>query len=365
MTKSKSKSKSKNMKSKKKSITTQKIITKVNTTSIIKTKRNKQKNNIPLAKIPITKSQHKINSEKHSKLTRNNKLTKPNKLNISNKKYLSTNDNSKPFQVQLSKDGPLVAMSLDSLLFYFPTIQLKYDENFLSKKTSNKLLNSLIALKEKNGILTTEDTRVKYAICNFNVSLSWVQGKPWDTFGDPEETSLLKGLRDSINKRLNWEPNYALVNIYRDGKDEIMWHADNSEGVIPNSSIASVTVGAERTFLIRPYFPGNRGTTDCYPLISIKIKNSSLLVMGQETNEYWCHSLEKENINKARVNITLRCLEEEKDLNKTLTERSGTQNYKRLEDKYYSYNSKNHPLFDNENLKQLLLNNNTNSNTNK
>jgi len=353
------------MKSKKNSITTQIVNNKVITTSIIKTKRNRQKKKIHLTKIQITKSQNKTNSEKHSKLTRNFKLTKPNKLNIPIKKSKSINDNSRPFQVKLSKDGPIVAMSLDILLFYFPTIQLKYYENFLSKKTSNKLLNSLIALKEKNGILTTEDTRVKYSISDFNVSLSCVPGKQWNTFGRLEETCLLKELRDFINKKLKWKPNYALVNIYCDGKDEIMWHPDNSEGVIPNSSIASVTLGAERTFLIRPYFPGNRGTTDCYPLISIKIKNSSLLVMGPETNEYWCHSFEKENINKARVNITLGCLEEEKDLNKTLTERSGTQNYKRLEDKYYSYNSKNHPLFDNENLKQLLLNNNTNSNTNK
>ena len=87
------------------------------------------------------------------------------------------------------------------------------------------------------------------------------------------------------------EPTYALVNIYRDGSDSIGWHADDANGVLPDSSIASISLGASRRFAFRPYVPGVRGRTEAWPQVSVLLESGSLLLMGPQTNEWWCHSL--------------------------------------------------------------------------
>jgi len=257
--------------------------------------------------------------------------------------------------VQLNTDKS-VFMDLVTLLKYFPTLDLMYEENFIeSSQTCDALVDKLSVV---DSILTEEDTRKKYSVADLDLRVppSWTQGRQWSQLG-PETSMLLLSVRNKVAEKLHWMPNYALVNVYRDGEDEITWHADIAEGVVPNSSIASVSVGSERKFQFRPYVPGFRGRTESWPVISIVMQNGSLLVMGPQTNEFWCHSLPKDSCSKTtRVNITLRCLNNYSGSEIPTAEfpyNASTRNYQRLEEKFKSYQSGKHPIFDHHLFKEL------------
>ena len=45
--------------------------------------------------------------------------------------------------------------------------------------------------------------------------------------------------------------NSVLLNLYRDGRDSVSWHADNEPGLGRNPIIASISLGATRRFQMR------------------------------------------------------------------------------------------------------------------
>jgi len=187
------------------------------------------------------------------------------------------------WKVQLDDESSPLQMDLHQLLGLFPTLDISYDPQFVPAELAQSLQMSLNS--EKIGFITEGDTRKKYALCDFQVSSSWTQGCPWNSISSCKD---LIEIRDTISQNSSTiTPNYALINIYRDGLDEIQWHADNIEGVIPMSFIFSITLGTERIFQFRPYLPGNRGRTDSWPLISVVLQHGSKLVMGPQTNEFW------------------------------------------------------------------------------
>ncbi len=44
----------------------------------------------------------------------------------------------------------------------------------------------------------------------------------------------------------------CLVNLYRDGSDAVAWHADTVRKVLHDPLVATVSLGARRSFLLRP-----------------------------------------------------------------------------------------------------------------
>ena len=45
--------------------------------------------------------------------------------------------------------------------------------------------------------------------------------------------------------------NSVLLNLYRDGRDSVSWHADNEPGLGQNPVIASLSLGAMRRFQLK------------------------------------------------------------------------------------------------------------------
>ena len=93
--------------------------------------------------------------------------------------------------------------------------------------------------------------------------------------------------------------NGVLVNGYRDGKDSMGWHRDN-EPEIDTASIASLSLGATRTFKIR-----DRRTKH---VIDIDLGHGDVLVMEhlQEVHE---HSVPRRmKVREPRMNFTFRRL---------------------------------------------------------
>jgi alkylated DNA repair dioxygenase AlkB len=62
----------------------------------------------------------------------------------------------------------------------------------------------------------------------------------------------LAAMRDRLEGELGCRFNSVLANYYRGGADSVAWHADDEPELGPEPTIASVSLGAARRFLVRP-----------------------------------------------------------------------------------------------------------------
>lgn len=96
--------------------------------------------------------------------------------------------------------------------------------------------------------------------------------------------------------------NAVLLNLYRDGNDHMGYHADNEPELGPQPRIASLSLGAERRFLLRQRQSGEKH--------SLLLQNGSLLLMSGPTQQHWQHSLPKmRRLTAPRINLTFRWIQ--------------------------------------------------------
>nr|WP_207758371.1 alpha-ketoglutarate-dependent dioxygenase AlkB [Aliamphritea spongicola] len=94
--------------------------------------------------------------------------------------------------------------------------------------------------------------------------------------------------------------NTVLANLYRDGQDSMGWHSDDEPELRRNPTIASVSLGQERRFLLRP--KGSKKAS-----IEIPLTGGSLLIMSGQLQHYWQHSVPKTARKIGpRINLTFR-----------------------------------------------------------
>lgn len=95
--------------------------------------------------------------------------------------------------------------------------------------------------------------------------------------------------------------NGALLNLYRDGRDSMGWHADDETSLGPDPVIASVSLGAVRRMRFKPK-PHLRADT-----FGIDLPSGSLLVMKGKTQANWLHAVPKmAKPVGPRINLTFR-----------------------------------------------------------
>jgi alkylated DNA repair dioxygenase AlkB len=95
--------------------------------------------------------------------------------------------------------------------------------------------------------------------------------------------------------------NSCLLNLYHNGTEGLGWHSDDEKSIGKNTSIASLSFGAERKFSLK-----HKQTKQT---VSLVLEHGSLLVMKDVTQTNWLHSLPKSNkIIQARINLTFRMM---------------------------------------------------------
>lgn len=123
--------------------------------------------------------------------------------------------------------------------------------------------------------------------------------------GNPFPTEILE-IKGRIEQLIESEYNLCLVNLYRDGKDYIGYHSDNERDIVPQSSIASVSFGATRDFIIRPKKKYKEKFSDKSPY-KIQLEHGDLLIMAGDIQTYYEHSLPKRlKVKDRRINLTFR-----------------------------------------------------------
>jgi alkylated DNA repair dioxygenase AlkB len=110
--------------------------------------------------------------------------------------------------------------------------------------------------------------------------------------------------------------NSVLANAYRDGRDSMGWHRDNETELGRQPFIASLSLGAERRFLVRrlpgaaskPRARAGKGSSLSRSASQgINLQHGSLLVMKNSCQEKYQHALPKtKRAKELRINLTFR-----------------------------------------------------------
>jgi alkylated DNA repair dioxygenase AlkB len=94
----------------------------------------------------------------------------------------------------------------------------------------------------------------------------------------------------------------VLANLYRDGRDSMGWHSDDEPELGPTPTIASVSLGARRRFVLRH-------KRKAAPAVELALESGSLLVMSGTTQRFWKHAVPKSaTLGEARINLTFRLI---------------------------------------------------------
>ncbi|WP_313139393.1 alpha-ketoglutarate-dependent dioxygenase AlkB [Stenotrophomonas sp.] len=107
-------------------------------------------------------------------------------------------------------------------------------------------------------------------------------------------------LRDRLAEFCGATFNSVLLNRYRDGEDAMGWHRDNEPELGPAPLIASLSLGAERRFLLRRRDDHGRKA-------EVALGHGDLLVMGGATQTHYQHALPRTaRPVSERINLTFR-----------------------------------------------------------
>jgi alkylated DNA repair dioxygenase AlkB len=130
----------------------------------------------------------------------------------------------------------------------------------------------------------------------------WVADHPYTysrrTYQPTPWTPTLVKLKAALEATIRTRFNSVLLNRYEKGSDSVGWHADDEAEMSQNHPIASLSLGAIRSFQIRK----GHG-----PIQTIELGRGSLLVMHAGMQKEWKHQVPKtKKPCGPRINLTFR-----------------------------------------------------------
>lgn len=181
---------------------------------------------------------------------------------------------------------------------------LEYHRHFFPVQEADRLLQQLLTeIDWKQESMMMYGKKVLFprlmawhgdAGSSYAFSGTTYQPKPW--------TPPLLEIRRRIEPVAGVTFNSVLLNLYRNGKDAMGWHADDEPELGQNPVIASVNLGASRRFMLRY-------KTDHQLKYELELGHGSLLVMKGTLQHYWQHQVPKTaRPLPSRINLTFRVI---------------------------------------------------------
>jgi alkylated DNA repair dioxygenase AlkB len=113
---------------------------------------------------------------------------------------------------------------------------------------------------------------------------------------------LLLQLKTQVEEASATQFNSVLLNLYRNERDSVSWHADDEPELGRNPVIASLSLGVVRRFQLKHRH-------DRKEIYEVRLADGSLLVMSGSTQHYWLHQVPKEKCSCGpRINLTFRTI---------------------------------------------------------
>jgi len=183
-----------------------------------------------------------------------------------------------------------------------PDAEIIYVEDFYNQQMANKLMHKLLqeinwqqdyikmfgkthAVPRLQAFYGDEGLDYSYSNIKLNTN-KW--------------TPTLKDIKQKVENFCNYAFTSVLTNLYRQGNDSNGWHADDEPELGINPVIASVSLGAARSFHLK-------NKNDKTIKQKIELENGSLLIMSGTTQHFYYHQLSKtkRKVDK-RINLTFR-----------------------------------------------------------
>lgn len=101
--------------------------------------------------------------------------------------------------------------------------------------------------------------------------------------------------------------NSCLINLYKDGNDVISRHSDNLDSFGPFPTIVILSVGETRTihFEVKEQYLKSNPRLNFYNK-QFQLEDGSIFIMSGSTQQYFYHSIQKEDTTKPRYSLTFR-----------------------------------------------------------
>ncbi|RLU00241.1 alpha-ketoglutarate-dependent dioxygenase AlkB family protein [Ketobacter sp.] len=127
---------------------------------------------------------------------------------------------------------------------------------------------------------------------NYTYSGMTLEPTPW--------SDTLLTIKEQIEDYGDHRFNSLLANLYRDEQDSVGWHADNEPELGANPVIASLSLGAERTFQLKHRKHPERK-------LALELASGDLLIMKGSLQHFWLHQIPKNrHPTEPRINLTFR-----------------------------------------------------------
>jgi alkylated DNA repair dioxygenase AlkB len=193
----------------------------------------------------------------------------------------------------------------DCIRLELPDAEIIYFPAFFKKQEADAIFNELI-----QNTPWQQDEITVYGKKHLQPRLTALYGnerKPYSysniTMQPHPWTSLLQKIKSRIETISETNFTTVLLNYYRNGSDGNGWHADNEKELGTNPVIASLSLGAERTFQLKH-------NSDSAQKKSIILEHGSLLLMQGTTQYFWKHQIPKTSkLIGPRINLTFRKIE--------------------------------------------------------
>lgn len=180
-------------------------------------------------------------------------------------------------------------------------IPFEYYPHYLPETLANALLDALY----EELSWSQESLRMYGKTIPFPRLMAWY-GEPGTayrfsgkTHHPQEPIAQLRALMELLQTDFGKPYNAVLANAYRGGSDSMSWHSDNEPELGPEPFIASISLGASRTFRMR------HKTSKTSQ--SLSLNHGSLLIMKGRSQEDWEHCIPKtKKPVDLRINLTFR-----------------------------------------------------------
>lgn len=179
---------------------------------------------------------------------------------------------------------------------------VRYEPGWLAPAEADALLQELRSSVDwKQGVITMFGRElpeprltVWFGEADYTYSGRTLRAAPW-----PDSLAELRGrLEGASGTRFN----AALLNRYRDGHDSMGLHSDDEPELGPNPVIASVSLGAERRFLLVPKKKAARQRS-----LEVTLGHGSLVVMAGACQHNYRHGVPRQSGTAGeRINLTFR-----------------------------------------------------------